>query len=68
MFVEEPTYPYSMPIFRDHGLKVVGIPVAGGGMDLDRCEQELARHSPKLLYTIPSFHNPTGETLGVSGC
>jgi DNA-binding transcriptional MocR family regulator len=67
VFVEEPTYPYSVPIFRDHGLKVVGIPVAAGGLDLDRCEQELARHQPKLLYTIPSFHNPTGETLGQAG-
>jgi DNA-binding transcriptional MocR family regulator len=33
-------------------------------MDLYRCERELARHRPKLLYTIPSFHNPTGQTLG----
>lgn len=63
VFVEEPSYPYAFPIFRDHGLNIVGIPLDGRGMDLDRCERELRRHRPKLLYTIPSFHNPTGQTL-----
>ncbi len=63
VFVEEPSYPYSFQIFRDHGLNVVGIPLDGNGMDLERCERELARHRPKLLYTIPSYHNPTGQTL-----
>jgi 2-aminoadipate transaminase len=64
VFVEEPTYPYSFPIFRDHGLKIVGIPLDGEGMDLAECERQLAAHRPKLLYTIPSYNNPTGQTLG----
>lgn len=63
VFVEEPSYPYSFPIFRDHGLHIVGIPLDGHGMDLDRCERELSRQRPKLLYTIPSYHNPTGQIL-----
>ena len=63
VFVEEPSYPYSFQIFRDHGLKIVGIPLDGQGMDLDRCERELAEHRPKLLYTIPAYNNPTGQTL-----
>ena len=64
VFVEEPSYPYSFPIFRDHGLKVVGIPLDGEGMDLAECERQLAAHRPKLLYTIPAYNNPTGQTLG----
>jgi DNA-binding transcriptional MocR family regulator len=63
VFVEEPSYPYSFPIFRDHGLKIVGIPLDGEGMDLRECERQLAQHRPKLLYTIPSYNNPTGQTL-----
>ena len=63
VFVEEPSYPYSFPIFRDHGLKIVGIPLDGQGMDLDQCERELATHRPKLLYTIPAYNNPTGQTM-----
>lgn len=64
VFVEEPSYPYAFPIFRDHGLKIVGIPLDGQGMDLDRCERELAGYRPKLLYTIPAYNNPTGQTMG----
>jgi DNA-binding transcriptional MocR family regulator len=63
VFVEEPSYPYSFPIFRDHGLKIVGIPLDGEGMDLRECERQLAQHRPKLLYTIPAYNNPTGQTL-----
>jgi 2-aminoadipate transaminase len=63
IFVEEPTYPYAFPIFRDHGLEIVGVPVDAGGMDVDRLEQLLAQHRPTLVYTIPAFHNPTGRVL-----
>ena len=31
VFVEEPTYPYALPIFRDHGLEIVGVPLDEGG-------------------------------------
>ena len=64
VFVEEPSYPYSFQIFRDHGLKIVGIPLDGQGMDMEQCELKLAQHHPKLLYTIPAYNNPTGQTLG----
>lgn len=63
VFVEEPSYPYSFQIFRDHGLEVVGVPVDGGGMDVERLERMLATQKPKLVYTIPSFHNPTGQVM-----
>jgi DNA-binding transcriptional MocR family regulator len=63
VFVEEPSYPYSFQIFRDHGLEIVGVPVDGAGMDVAQLERELARRKPKLVYTIPAFHNPTGQVL-----
>ncbi|MGH8135019.1 MAG: PLP-dependent aminotransferase family protein [Steroidobacteraceae bacterium] len=66
VFVEEPTYFLAFQIFRDHGLRIVGIPMDDQGMDLDRFEQELARRPPRLVYTIPSFNNPTGQTLSLA--
>jgi DNA-binding transcriptional MocR family regulator len=62
-FVEEPSYPYSFQIFRDHGLEVVGIPMDGSGMDMGALERELSLRKPKLVYTIPAFHNPTGQVM-----
>jgi len=63
VFVEEPSYPYSFQIFRDHGLEIVGVPVDGSGMDIAQLERELVKRKPKLVYTIPAFHNPTGQVM-----
>jgi DNA-binding transcriptional MocR family regulator len=63
VFVEEPSYPYSFQIFRDHGLAIVGVPVDGGGMDVGVVERLLKAHAPRLVYTIPTFHNPTGQVM-----
>lgn len=63
VFVEDPSYFLAFSILRDHGLKIVGIPLDEDGLDVDRLEHELERHRPKLVYTIPSYHNPTGRTL-----
>ena len=33
------------------------------GMDLDALETVLERSRPKLVFTMPTFHNPTGLTM-----
>ncbi len=63
IFVEEPTYFLALQIFRDHGLHVVGIPVDNKGIRLDALRAALTHHRPALLYTIPSFQNPSGTTM-----
>lgn len=63
IFVEEPTYFLARHVFRDHGLHVVGIPIDDDGIRIDALRDALARHRPTLLYTIPSFPNPTGTTM-----
>jgi DNA-binding transcriptional MocR family regulator len=48
-----------------HGLEAVEVPMREDGMDLDHLERvlggELPRR-PRLVYTMPNFHNPTGIT------
>jgi DNA-binding transcriptional MocR family regulator len=63
VFVEDPTYFLAFQVFRDHGLNIVGIPLDGEGMNVNELERAIARHRPKVVYTIPSFNNPTGQTL-----
>ena len=29
------------------------------GMNVDKLEELAEKHKPSLLYTIPTFHNPT---------
>ncbi len=63
IFVEEPTYFLALHVFRDHGLHVVGIPIDEDGIRVDALREALSQHRPALLYTIPSFQNPSGATM-----
>lgn len=63
IFVEEPSYFLALLIFRDFRLNVVGIPMDDQGLIVEALEEELRKHRPVLLYTIPAFHNPSGVTL-----
>lgn len=60
--VEAPTYDRPLKILRELGADVVAIPQDEDGLDVDALEDEL-RHGPALLYTIPTFQNPSGRTL-----
>lgn len=61
VFVEEPSFFLAFQIFRDHSLKIVGIPVDDDGLCIDALQRELASHKPAFLYTIPSYQNPGGQ-------
>lgn len=63
ILVESPTYSGALDLFRALGFKVVGVPVDMQGMQVEGLEKLLQQHHPKLIYTIPNFHNPTGTCL-----
>jgi len=63
IMVESPTYSGALDLFRALGFKVVGVPVDRNGMQVEALEKLLQQHHPKLIYTIPTFHNPTGTCL-----
>lgn len=60
--VEDPTYSLLLPLITTHGLTPAAIPMRDNGMDLDHLEALLQTQPPKLIYTMPNFHNPTGIT------
>jgi GntR family transcriptional regulator/MocR family aminotransferase len=63
ILVESPTYSIAMELFRTLGFRIVGIPMDNQGMQVEKLEKLLQQHHPKLIYTIPNFHNPTGTCL-----
>jgi DNA-binding transcriptional MocR family regulator len=46
-----------------HGARVITIPRAAEGMDLDALEQLLITHRPVLYMTNNTLHNPTGHSF-----
>ena len=68
VLVEEPTYIGGVGAITSYGGEPIGIPMDSHGMkpeDLESIIKELhsRNQKPKVLYTIPNFHNPTGFTL-----
>jgi GntR family transcriptional regulator / MocR family aminotransferase len=66
ILVESPTYSGALELFRALDFEVVSIPVDGQGMQVEKLEKLLQQHHPKLIYTIPTFHNPTGTCLSIA--
>jgi DNA-binding transcriptional MocR family regulator len=58
--VESPTYAAALPLFRLYGLTLDCVPMLADGMDLDALEATLEKVRPRLVYTMPTFQNPTG--------
>ena len=63
VLVESPTYSGAIDLFRSMEVRLMGIPMDDQGMQVDRLEEAMSTASPRLLYTIPTFHNPTGVCL-----
>lgn len=62
---EELTYRGALRIFDSKGVNVIGIPIDRDGMRVDMMETILSRHRVKMIYTIPTFQNPTGAVMSL---
>ena len=67
--VTGPTYFTSIPLFRSFEVEFVEVGQDAEGLDtaelaavLDRRQRE-GRPTPKFIYDVPEFHNPTGLTM-----
>ncbi|MCL4860009.1 MAG: PLP-dependent aminotransferase family protein [Caldilineaceae bacterium] len=70
VLVESPTYHLAVRILREHPVHLVGIPMDQDGLIVDALSETLAHLRrqgirPRLLYTIPTHHNPTGVSLSL---
>jgi 2-aminoadipate transaminase len=63
ILVEDPCYLAALQCFQLAGAVPVPIPCDDDGLDPEALDRLVEEHRPKLLYTVPTFHNPTGRTL-----
>lgn len=65
--IEEPAYPAAIQALRLAGANIVTVRTDRDGIDVDALAAQLdawpQASRPKLLYTVPTFANPTGATL-----
>lgn len=67
--VESPTYMEALEMFKNYTRNIIDIPIDEQGLDTSRLEDVLKERKrdglpiPRFVYTIPTFHNPTGTTM-----
>lgn len=69
VLVEAPSYVGALGVFRAYECDVVHVPMDEEGLQPVALAETIAAvrasgRKPKLIYTIPSFHNPAGVTQG----
>jgi len=63
VLVESPTFLGNMQTLNLYQAKLIPVESDEGGVMLDKLEEAIKEHHPKLFYVIPSFQNPSGRTL-----
>jgi 2-aminoadipate transaminase len=67
VIVGDPEYLGALQAFRARDAHLAAVPIDGDGIDVDAIEATIeAGCRPKLVYTVPHFHNPSGTTLSES--
>ena len=69
VFVEAPSYVGALGVFRSYECDVVHVAMDDEGLVPTALAEAIASaraagKKPKMIYTIPSFHNPAGVTQG----
>ena len=68
VLVEQPTYHLAVRILREHPLELVPVASDVGGLQPEAVAEAITAvrrtgRTPRFLYTVPTFNNPTGVSL-----
>ena len=65
ILVESPSFIHTIEVFEMFQAKCIPVAMDNDGMMVDELEEKIREYQPKMVYVIPTFHNPTGRTLSV---
>jgi GntR family transcriptional regulator/MocR family aminotransferase len=63
MATEDPTYIGVLDLARTRRMRILPVPHDKEGIRLDILENYLLDHQVRLIYVMPTFHNPTGTVM-----
>lgn len=61
--LEEPSYYYSLPVFKSTGIRPFYLPVDKDGINLDDLLLLHKKHRIRMIFLNPAFQNPSGAFL-----
>ena len=62
VIMESPTFIGAIQAFHAAGARILSLPFSEGNY-LELLEDYLIRYRPKMLYTLPTYQNPTGRVM-----
>ena len=63
LLAESPSFIGSLNAFKSYHVDLKGVTLESDGVNIDELEQRLKEGNVKLVYLIPNFQNPTGNTM-----
>ncbi|WEG14710.1 PLP-dependent aminotransferase family protein [Pullulanibacillus sp. KACC 23026] len=64
--IEDPSYFYSLPIFKSAGLRTFLLPVDKDGINPEDILDLHKKHRIRMVFVNPTYQNPTGTVLSLS--
>lgn len=65
ILVENPTYLAALHILKTYEAEAYGVDADENGLIISDLEEKVKKYSPKIVYVVPNFSNPTGKTLSL---
>ena len=66
IIVENPSFLGNLQCMKLYQAELVPVDSEEDGLNTDHLEQLIREKHPKMIYTIPTFQNPTGRTLSLA--
>lgn len=61
--IEEVSFPGAIDAIANTGSRIVALPLSSAGIDVEALRMVLMEEHPRMLYLVPTFHNPTGTAI-----
>jgi len=63
VLTELPTYLGALQAFNFYQVRYCPVEMDDDGILIDQIEERIQKYSPKIIYSVPNFQNPSGITL-----
>ncbi|MDO4581638.1 MAG: PLP-dependent aminotransferase family protein [Bacillota bacterium] len=63
ILVESPTFLSTLNVLNKIGARLIPVSTDENGLIVEDLEAKIKQYNPKMLYTIPTFQNPSGRTI-----
>ena len=65
VLVESPTFVQSVQVFRMFEARCIACETDDNGLVIEDVEAKIHKYSPRMIYVIPTFQNPSGRTTSL---